>query len=159
MESSTLFPQTSTAMNSLKTRKTVASDFDFVYGLYRQTIFGYVEKIWGHKEEFQRNGMQGDFDTLPFEIVYKQGEDIGVISVVDEETALKIKFLMIVPIYQRQGFGKQILIQVLEQAEKRGIPVRLSVFRINPAKVFYEHLGFKVIGSDEYSFFMEWQTS
>jgi GNAT superfamily N-acetyltransferase len=146
-------------MNSLETRNTVASDFDFVYSLYRQTIFRYVEQTWGHKDEFQRNRMQEDFDTLPFEIVCNQGEDIGVIAVVDEETALKVKFLMIAPTHQRQGFGKQILKQVLEQAAKREIPVRLSVIRVNPVKAFYEHLGFKVVDSDEDCFVMEWQIS
>jgi GNAT superfamily N-acetyltransferase len=140
----------------LETRKTIASDFDFIYSLYRQTLYEYVEQTWGHKEDFQRNRMREDFDTLPFEIVCSQGKDIGVISVVDEETALKIKFLMIEPIYQRQGFGGLILRQILEQAAKREIPVNLSVFRINPAKAFYERLGFKVVGSDEYSFFMQW---
>jgi ribosomal protein S18 acetylase RimI-like enzyme len=144
-------------MSFLETRKTIASDFDFIYSLYRQTLYEYVEQTWGHKEEFQRNGMREDFDTLPFEIVYDQGENIGAISVVDKENALRIIFLAIAPTYQRQGFGKQILRQVLEQAEKRAIPVRLSVIRINPAKAFYEHLGFKVVGSDEGSFFMEWQ--
>ncbi len=146
-------------MNSLETRKTIASDFDFIYSLYRQTLYDYVEQTWGHKEEFQRNRMQEDFDVLPFEIVCKQGEDIGVISVIDEETALKIKYLMIAPIHQRQGFGKQILRQVLEQAAKREIPVRLSVFRVNSAKAFYENLGFKVVDGDEGCFCMEWQIS
>lgn len=96
--------------------------------------------------------------VLPFEIVYSQGEDIGAIAVVDEGTALYVKFLMIVPAYQRKGFGKLILRQVLKQARKREIPVKLSVIRINPAKAFYEHLGFEVTGSDEYSFFMERQS-
>lgn len=146
-------------MSSLETRKTIASDFDFIYSLHRQTLYAYVEQTWGWKEEFQRNGMREDFDTLTFEIVCKQGEDIGALSVVDEENALMINYLAIVPTYQRQGFGAQLLRQVLEQAAKRAIPVRLSVIRINPAKAFYEHLGFKVVGSDEHSFFMEWQSS
>jgi GNAT superfamily N-acetyltransferase len=146
-------------MSSLETRNTVASDFDFVYSLYRQTLFKYVEQTWGHKDEFQRNRMKEDFDTLPFEIVSNRGEDIGAIAVLDKETALHVKFLMIAPAHQRQGFGKQILKQVLEQAAKREIPVRLSVIQVNPVKVFYENLGFKVVDSDEDCFVMEWQVS
>lgn len=70
-------------MSLLETRKTIASDFDFIYSLYRQTLYEYVEQTWGHKEEFQRSRMQEDFDTLPFKIVCNQGEDIGAIAVVD----------------------------------------------------------------------------
>jgi ribosomal protein S18 acetylase RimI-like enzyme len=151
--------QTSISMDTLETQKAIASDFDFVYSLYRQTLYEYVEQTWGHPEKFQRNRMQDDFDTLPFEIFCRQGEQIGVISMVDEKTALRVKFLMILPTYQRQGFGKRMLRPVLEQAAERKIPVRLSVIRINPVKAFYENLGFKVIGHDEYCFFMEWQMS
>ncbi|OUL24999.1 hypothetical protein BV372_28320 [Nostoc sp. T09] len=146
-------------MSFLETRKSIASDFDFIYSLHQQTLYAYVEQIWGHKEEFQRNGMREDFDSLPFEIVCNQGEDIGAISVVDQENVLLINYLAIMPTHQRQGFGTQLLRKISEQAAKREIPARLSVIRINPAKAFYEHFGFKVVASDEHLFFMEWRSS
>jgi ribosomal protein S18 acetylase RimI-like enzyme len=144
-----------TAMNSLETRKATDSDFEFIFSLHEQTLYKYIEQTWGWAEDFQRSGMREDFDTLPFEIICYQREDIGILSVVDEEDELRLNYLAIAPIYQRLGFGTQIMRQVLERAAKRKISVRLNVIRINPAKAFYERFGFKVCGGDEHLLFME----
>lgn len=146
-------------ISSLETRKTTASDFNFVYELHRQEFFSYVEQMWGWKEEVQRSGMQEDFDNLPCEIVSCQGKDIGVISVVDQEDTLLLNYVAILPAYQRQGFGTQLLSKVLEQAKDRGIPVQLNVMRVNPAKAFYERLGFVIVSGDEALLCMEWRSS
>jgi ribosomal protein S18 acetylase RimI-like enzyme len=145
-------------MNSLTTRQAITSDFDFVFNLYRQTLSTYVEQTWGHSEEFQRNRTREDFETLPFEIVSYQGENIGVISVFEKENKLFIEFIFIAPNYQRQGFGTQLMNNILSRAKQKQIPVRLNVIRINSAKAFYEKLGFTVIDSDEYLFSMEWRS-
>jgi GNAT superfamily N-acetyltransferase len=145
-------------MNSLTTRQAITSDFDFVFDLYRQTLSIYVEQTWGHSEEFQRNGMREDFETLPFEIVRDRGKDIGAISVFEEENKLFIEFILIAPSHQRQGFGTQLVNNILSQASQKQIPVKLNVIRINHAKAFYEKLGFTVVDSDRYLFSMEWRS-
>lgn len=144
-------------MSSLQTRQAIASDFNFVYELHRQELFSYVEQTWGWFEEVQLNGMQSDFDNLPFEIISDRGKDIGVISVVDLENTLLLNYLAILRAYQRLGFGTQLLGKVLEQALDRGIPVKLKVMRVNPAKAFYERLGFVIANSDEALLYMEWR--
>ncbi|MUG94258.1 GNAT family N-acetyltransferase [Scytonema sp. UIC 10036] len=70
-----------------------------------------------------------------------------------------ITYLAILPAYQRQGFGSQLVGNVLEQAAKRGIPVKLNVIRVNPGRAFYEGLGFKVTGGDKALLLMEWRSS
>jgi ribosomal protein S18 acetylase RimI-like enzyme len=141
----------------LQTRKTVASDFDFIYRLHQLTLFDYIEQTWGHQEDFQRNGMQEDFNASLFEIISTQEKDIGVISIIDHKNAFFINYLAILPDFQRRGLGRQMLHTVMNRAAKQNIPVKLHVIRINPAKAFYEKLGFQVVGNDKYSFFMEWQ--
>jgi hypothetical protein len=78
-------------MISLKTRKTIASDFGFVYSLYQQTLAIYSQL----QEKCQHQGMQEDFDSVPFQIVSSQGEDIGAIAVTEKEDALEMIFLAI----------------------------------------------------------------
>ncbi|MEH2183059.1 GNAT family N-acetyltransferase [Nostoc sp.] len=144
-------------MSSLQTRKTTASDFDFIYNLHRQTFYSYVEQTWGWKEEIQLNGMREDFDSLLFEIVCHEGIDIGVISVIEQQDALFLNYIAILPLHQSKGLGTQILNKLLEQAAVRGILVKLDVMRVNPAKALYERLGFKVVDGDENRFLMEWR--
>jgi GNAT superfamily N-acetyltransferase len=145
-------------MNILKIRKTANADFSFIYSLHCQTMYLYVEQTWGWKEENQYNGMREDFDNLLFEIVCLHERDIGVISVIDRSDDLFLKYMAILPIYQKQGLGTQLLRQVLTQAAERGIPVKLNVMRVNPVKALYDRLGFKVVGSDGDRYFMSWQS-
>src|SRR6476646_6659713 len=142
-------------MSCLQTRKTIASDFDFIYNLHRETFYSYVEQTWGWQEEVQSAGMRKDFDSLFFEIVCYQGIDIGAISVIEKDNTLFLNYLAILPLYQGKRFGTQILHQLLEQAAERRMLVTLNVMHVNPAKTLYERIGFKVLGSDEYQFFME----
>lgn len=144
-------------MSCFQTRRTIASDFDFIYNLHRQTYYSYVEQTWGWKEEVQFNGIREEFDRLLFQILCHKGIDIGVISVIDQEDALFLNYLAILPLHQRKGLGTHILSELLNQAAGRGIPVRLNVMRVNPAKSLYQRLGFRVVGGDKNRFFMESQ--
>ncbi|MBW4623172.1 MAG: GNAT family N-acetyltransferase [Cyanosarcina radialis HA8281-LM2] len=146
-------------MSILETRKTAIADFSFIYDLHRQTMYSYVEQTWGWKEEVQLQGMQEDFDNSLFEIVCLNEQDIGVISVIDRGNEMFLNYLAILPIYQKQGLGTQLVRQVLSQAAERGVPVKLNVMRVNPAKELYDRLGFKVVDSDRDRYFMEWQNT
>jgi GNAT superfamily N-acetyltransferase len=145
-------------MNILEIRETSIADFSFIYNLHRQTMYSYVEETWGWEEEVQLQGMREDFDNSLFEIICLNRQDIGVISVIDRGNELFLNYMAILPIYQKQGLGTQILRKVLTQAAERGIPVKLNVMRVNPAKALYDRLGFKVVGSDRDRYFMEWQS-
>jgi GNAT superfamily N-acetyltransferase len=145
-------------MNILEIRETSIADFPFIYNLHRQTMYSYVEQTWGWQEEVQYNGMREDFDNSLFEIVCVDRQDIGVISVIDRGDELFLNYLAILPIYQKQGLGTQLLSQVLTQAAERGIPVKLNVMRVNPVKALYDRLGFKVVSSDGDRYFMQWQS-
>ncbi|MUG94257.1 hypothetical protein F7734_18465 [Scytonema sp. UIC 10036] len=51
-------------MSYLKTRRTTASDFNFIYDLHRQVFYSYIEQTWGWKEEFQFNEMREDGSSV-----------------------------------------------------------------------------------------------
>lgn len=122
-------------------------------------MYSYVEETWGWQEEVQLRGMREDFDNSLFEIVCLNEQDIGVISVIDRGNELFLNYIGILPIFQKQGSGTQLLREILTQAAERGIPVKLNAMRVNPVKALYDRLGFKVIGSDEDRYFMEWKSS
>lgn len=136
-------------MTCLKTRKASPSDFSFVYRLHRQVFFSYINQTWGWQEDHQRRGMREDFEDFPFQIICNGDREIGVISVLDRGHEIQLKYLAILPEYQRCGFGTQLLTEVLSQAAIRQLPVKLTVMRVNPAKAFYERLGFAIVQEED----------
>ncbi len=61
----------------------------------------------------------------------------------------------IVPKYQRRGIGAHVLHLVVAGARASGLPVRVRILRVNPAKHFYERHGFKVVSETPERFFIE----
>ena len=102
-------------------------------------------------------GIREEFDSLLFEIICYEETEIGVISVIEQEDALFLNYLSILPLHQSKGFGTQVLNRLIEQAAERGLLVKLNVMRVNPAKALYERVGFIKVGSDGYRVFMEWR--
>jgi ribosomal protein S18 acetylase RimI-like enzyme len=49
--------------------------------------------------------------------------------------------------YRRRGFGRALLAQVMEEAERRGFSaLSLSVEDGNPSRGLYESAGFRIVG-------------
>ena len=56
--------------------------------------------------------------------------------------------------YQNQGIGTQILRDLISEARRKSKSVSLGVLKNNPARRLYERTGFKVMGENEYKYFM-----
>ncbi len=67
-------------------------------------------------------------------------------SLEDYPDAFKLNKIYILPQKQYKGFGKALISKVVEIAKEEGKKfIELNVNRENPAKKFYEKLGFKII--------------
>jgi ribosomal protein S18 acetylase RimI-like enzyme len=141
-------------MDVIETRTATEADFDFLVDVHRQTFQVYVEQLWGWDEAGQRAGLYEDFQMFPFEIIYDRGEAVGMMSVVNQRDALFLNYLAILPTAQRRGLGTHLVRRLMHQAFEQQLPVTLVVLKVNPAKAFYERLGFTVTGDDEYRYFM-----
>jgi GNAT superfamily N-acetyltransferase len=51
-----------------------------------------------------------------------------------------VQFLL--PAFQNLGIGRWLIDRVVSRARSAGLPVRLRVFRVNPARQLYERMGF-----------------
>ena len=69
---------------------------------------------------------------------------------------ISINEIEVLPQYQRQGIGTQLLVQQLDEARRVRLPIRLQVLRENRACNLYERLGFKVYDKTETHLLMEW---
>lgn len=142
-------------MTDLGTRAATETDLQFVYDVHRQAFRCYVEQSWGWDEGQQWDLFVAEYDPRLIEIVSYQGQDIGFMRLEDHGHFLFLDTIALLPAYQGQGLGTTLVRRVLHSAAERGLPVRLHVLRVNPARRLYEQLGFRVTGSDEYRLYME----
>lgn len=68
----------------------------------------------------------------------------------DDSSTYKIHKLYVLPETQGKGFGRMLIEDAKEKALADGIAVLdLNVNRFNPAKSFYERMGFSVLGEED----------
>ena len=63
--------------------------------------------------------------------------------------------VFLLPSVQNRGIGTRLVRDLLDEAAAAGLPLRLRVLRVNPARRLYERLGFVLSGETETHFTME----
>jgi ribosomal protein S18 acetylase RimI-like enzyme len=80
-----------------------------------------------------------------FFILYENNIPAAFVSFVTEGRVARIPKLYVHPSHQKKGFGKILIDKVCELNKGKLEAIELNVNRFNPAKFFYEKLGFKII--------------
>ena len=133
-------------------------DFDFLFDLKKQNFKWYVDKIWGWRDDEQKERLKNDLkDHLSHKkIILIDGCPAGVYaSHITENGDFFINEISLLKEYQGKGIGRNILEKQLEENRKNNIRTILQVFKDNPAKRLYEKLGFKIYGETETHYQME----
>jgi ribosomal protein S18 acetylase RimI-like enzyme len=121
-------------------------DYELLWTIQRIAIGPYVDATWGSDEAFQRRYFDEHFDPRRHQVVVVDGADAGFLSFERRGDHVYLGNVALLPAYQRRGIGAAIVQHVIEQANAAGLPVRLQVLRSNPARRFYERLGFESCG-------------
>jgi GNAT superfamily N-acetyltransferase len=142
--------------NRVTFRSTTHEDEAFAFHVREMTMRDYVMETWGvwNADEAQAQ-INEDIRSSRSQIIVIDGHDAGVLRVDEFDTHIHVDQLWILPEFQRQGFGRIILLWLLEQSKAKGLPLRLWVLRVNPARVFYERLGFRIIEQTQASLHLE----
>lgn len=131
-------------------------DLEFVYTLLQVSLRPYVEQTSGNWDEsWQRKRFDEVTRFEDHKIIEHEERSIGCLCALERPDELRLVRLFLLPAFQRQGIGTAIVKTLLTSATSRGVPVRLRVLRVNPARQFYARLGFVVIGESETHFTME----
>lgn len=121
---------------------------------------GYVEATWGPwNEEAQRGFFDARMANGRLHVVEVDGQVAGLWEPEERPGALFVANIEFLPAYQGRGIGSAILRQFMADAASRGLPVELTVLRVNPARKLYERLGFVQYDINETHHFMRWQAS
>lgn len=81
-----------------------------------------------------------------YEILLSEGVKVGYSSIEHLPDYIFVHGLVLSPEFQGRGIGSKILKEVIEEAKKKNIPIRLQVLKENQAQHLYRRLGFRDIG-------------
>ncbi|MEP7218528.1 MAG: GNAT family N-acetyltransferase [Bacteroidota bacterium] len=126
-------------------RPALPEDIDALERLHALSMRPHVEKIYQWDDSLFRR----TFDPTLVRVIVVDGCDVGMLSVSEEHGAVLLRQISIAPDYGNRGIGTRIIRMVIDDAERRSMPVRLRVLRQNPAKQLYERLGFREIEATE----------
>ena len=135
-------------MIAFTTRGAGDADRSLIFATYRETVGPYVEQVWGWDEEFQQRGFWNSLPLTQFKVILVDGVRVGAIHYVENADEYFVGMLLLLPQLQRHGIGTKCLRDLIIVAKRAKKSVRLRVMKVNPAKSFYERLGFKVSGEE-----------
>ena len=94
----------------------------FLYRLHRAAMQEYVVQTWGQWDEaWQSHHFQQHFDRAACQIIVLHGQDIGVISVVRQVTDIFLSNIELLPTYQGQGIGTQLIKALVDEAHRKEV--------------------------------------
>jgi ribosomal protein S18 acetylase RimI-like enzyme len=140
----------------LRVRPALSGDREFLFEVRRAALRAYVEQTSGWDDAEQRVIADKEFAELPYAVVEESGRTVGYVCVLHRSEYDFIEEIALLPEAQGRGIGTRVLRDILGAAQRRGVPVRLSVFVSNPAQALYARLGFEVVRIEEPRMSMRW---
>lgn len=143
---------------TFRCRPAVSDDRDFLRSLYFDTrkdeiaAFGWPEAqaraFLGMQYDFQSRSYAGTYPEADHSIVETDDGPVGRLLVNRTETEVRVVDIALLSVVRGRGIGRALLEAVIGEAEREGLPARLSVLIGNPAVHLYLKLGFVEEGND-----------
>ena len=127
----------------------VESHREFSYQLKKTTMSDYVDQVWDWDDNIGRELHAQDWVSKRPDIILYDDEPIGTIYVGEYQDYIEIEQFYILPEYQNNGIGSNILKGILDEADHSGRMIKLMYLHINPVATLYCRMGFKVVGNND----------
>jgi ribosomal protein S18 acetylase RimI-like enzyme len=125
-------------------RPATPDDMPFAYEVTEATMRRYVEQTFGPWiPEVQKKIIGKTFDPNTHQIVTVNGEAAGILVLEMHDSHLQLEKLYLLPSFQRQNIGSQLVKHLIRSVSVSSKPIRLRVLAANlGVRRFYERLGF-----------------
>jgi ribosomal protein S18 acetylase RimI-like enzyme len=138
-------------------REARADDLDFLLALHEATMREYVERVWGWDDAWQASILRSRFRPERWQIIQSDNQDVGLLVVEDDEDAMRLAEIEILPEWQGRGIGSSIVRWLMQEAARAGKPLTLRVLHVNErARALYERLGFRPFKEIETHTYVRW---
>ena len=139
---------------ALRTSRSI--DAGLFYEVTEQTMRAHIIAAGGAWDEERRREETTEVSLDPnARVIVVSTVDAGILLVERSPNEMHLHILYLFPIFQRLGIGSKLVSSLQREAVERHVPLRLKVLKVNPAKGFYERLGFSVEEETEHFFCMQ----
>jgi GNAT superfamily N-acetyltransferase len=135
-------------MTSVELRPANDDDRELIFDAFKATLQKYVAWAWGWDEDFQRKGFWQQQAADEFRVITVNGKIAGGIRTEVQESLHFVRLIFLLPDFQRQGIGTQLILAEAARASRANKQLHLKVIKINPAQTLYERIGFVVVSED-----------
>lgn len=149
---------------SITLRLVRPDDEAFLHELYASTraaelaAYGWDEAQQAAFLSLQFRGQQAHYAEYPHadeRIILNDAQPIGRLFVSRLAQEIRLVDIALLPAWRGQGIGAQLIADLLAEAARVGLPVRLHVEKFNAARRLYERLGFVVVSDTGAHYLME----
>jgi len=151
-------------MNSAVTLRPIEEgDIDFLQRLFAESWPALDQLPMNDEQKQQLMRMQfqaqhADYQTrfpnAQFDIILLDGEPVGRIYVERNDQEIRLLDIALLSEHRNNGIGSSMLKELLVEAARASLPIRLWVENFNPSFRLFERLGFKPVADPN----VDWQT-
>ncbi len=128
-------------------RPATPDDSELVFRVKKAALGEYIRRTWGWDERFQRDVHVRGYDPGAIKIISCLDMEVGWLEVDRRSDEFHLAGIYLLPGHQGHGVGSAVIMDIIEEASERQLPVTLQVLKVNPrAQALYERLGFVVTG-------------
>jgi len=122
-----------------------------IFGIVKQSLFEFVDKVFGWDDAFQQQRIDNDYQPDWFHWLCEEGAVKGLVCFRPIEQRVHVHLLIVFEAHQQQGLGERAMDAIHAQARFGHFDsVTLSCFNCNQrALAFYLRLGYQVSTHDE----------
>ena len=132
----------------LTTRPASDGDVSFLVDVFLRSMRVHIAATRGFWDEIkEQTGFLEQLRLDHTRIIEREGTAIGFLMALECGDDIELHTVCIAPEHQRQGFGTQMMRELLKEASSRGRGIELSVLKVNTAaRALYLRLEFVGIG-------------
>ena len=139
----------------IETRPMAEADFELSYEIKKEALGPYVAEKWGWDDSVQRQFHRNHWEQWDFLAICLDGEVLGTVWIKQFKDHWRFGDFYVLPSYQRQGIGSNILLRTIADADRIRLPIRLEYLKWNPVGTLYKRHGFQQIRENDTHYFME----
>lgn len=155
-------------LETLELRPVSATDEEFLFRVYASTRVEELAQVnWNdaQREHFlrmqfvaQTQHYTTQYPGAVFQVVLAAGQPAGRLYVHRRPEEIRIMDIALLPEFRQRGLGTVLLKELLEEGARTNRCVSIHVEIFNPARHWYERLGFRPVAENGVYLLMEWRS-
>lgn len=153
-------------LNSITLRPITDADQELLFQIFASTRIEELAMLpWSEIQKTQFLRMQfraqhtyylEQFPNAQFDILVRDGNPIGRLYVDRAATEIHVLDIALLPEYRGVGIGSSLVVELIDEARSKQLPLRIYVEAHNPAYRLYSRLGFYKIAETDVYHQLEW---